>query len=240
KITHFMDSGGDVFIAGSNIGPAQSSGSATFQDFYANYLGASFVSTGDDVGYVLDPVNSDPVFGNSDYKDTLRTDWYTLSADWLSANGQNAAPFISYGEESSTYGAIRNEIPAKGCKSCYLGWAFHTTYNLPSKKNILAMCIDWFDGYWAIGMDEAGGELTGEVYPNPASDFAICEFKAASEPMQLALTDVFGRQVYAQGILPGQDIARMDVSGLANGMYFCKFSGPGHPGDHVVRLLIAH
>ena len=65
----FMDNGGNLFIAGQDIGWDIESGSgygtATTQNFYTNYLNASYIDDGNTANSQYTAVTTDPIYGTT-------------------------------------------------------------------------------------------------------------------------------------------------------------------------------
>jgi hypothetical protein len=78
-----------------------------------------------------------------------------------------------------------------------------------------------------VGIDEQGLSSKLNVYPNPASNTVYVEVKEKmNSNLQLTITDLVGKNVYEQEILPGSGIKtiQVDVSDLQNGLYMLRIA----------------
>jgi photosystem II stability/assembly factor-like uncharacterized protein len=96
-------------------------------------------------------------------------------------------------------------------------------------------------GDWAIGVDEAGGQVTTRsrpagisVRPNPCRDHAKVEFsRPLAGTMQVTLVDVAGRVLFAVPVRAGARSLDLNLRGTPSGIYFVRAgSGPA------ARLII--
>jgi hypothetical protein len=85
----------------------------------------------------------------------------------------------------------------------------------------------------ASGVSEVGGSLSGaEVMPNPATEYANISYTlATSETVTIDVYDVTGKKVmgFNEGTRnAGTYTVKADVSGLAEGVYYCTVKAGAH------------
>lgn len=82
-----------------------------------------------------------------------------------------------------------------------------------------------------------------KIYPNPAKDVVYFEFEAAvSGELQYNITDGLSRTVSNQQtfkIMPGINKLAIDVSGLANGLYYFRFFTHTANNNGVIKLVVS-
>ena len=229
KLTGYLDTGGDLFIIGQRIGYSQSlsSASTTFQNFYSDYLGASFVMDYNPSDQYIMSLSSDAVFGPLSLTDTLKS-FYNPRPDRVTPAGSNAHAIFRYDTDVTSYAGIRNEDPTDKWQTVYCAWTLHHTENHEVKKAILAKSIEWFDSMNPpIANDpltiDAG--LSGIAYPNPADGLINFALYGVNEPMELEIRDLFGRVIARQSIEAGTAFTTVATSQIPSGMYVYQLIG---------------
>jgi len=90
-------------------------------------------------------------------------------------------------------------------------------------------------GDWAIGAEEAGGQVVApvrlasiSVRPNPCRDHATVEFsRPLAVPMQMKLVGAAGRVMQVTSVRAGARSLSLDLRGTPSGIYFVRAgSGP--------------
>jgi photosystem II stability/assembly factor-like uncharacterized protein len=98
-------------------------------------------------------------------------------------------------------------------------------------------------GDWAIGVEEAGGQVGTHarlaaisVRPNPCRDRATVEFSyTLAKHRQMKLVDVAGRVLLSVPVRAGTRAMDLDLRGTASGVYFVRAgAGPA------ARLVVQH
>ena len=59
------------------------------------------------------------------------------------------------------------------------------------------------------------------LYPNPANDYVVVEFKDRSEPFKISVSDMTGKIVYSRSF-ENRMYAEIDISGISPGIYILK------------------
>ena len=70
---------------------------------------------------------------------------------------------------------------------------------------------------------ESADEQYLKVFPNPASDYVTIALANATQS-EYSLYDIAGREI-AKGVLTAETPVRLDLSHLANGVYYIKVLG---------------
>ena len=222
KLTQFLDGGGDLFIAGDDIGVSQNlaGASQTFKDFFSNYLGATYVSNGIFSDSIISGIATDPVFGPLNWQDTIRS-WYTPYFDRVQPNGPYATAAFTYNGNPNEIAGIRNEDPTVGWKVVYCAWVLHLTGNTDQKVNLIDKSVEWFDAF-AVGEKEPelpDGPRLGQNYPNPFLNSTRIPLAGIDRPMLLVLRDLQGKVVREIPVPMGSKHIDLQLDGLHQGLY---------------------
>lgn len=73
-----------------------------------------------------------------------------------------------------------------------------------------------------VRVNEIGENISMNVYPNPAEDFAIVQFEGFEGQVQVTVTDMQGKIVYKQSQTGNGNSIRINTSNFAAGLYFIK------------------
>jgi hypothetical protein len=66
------------------------------------------------------------------------------------------------------------------------------------------------------------------IYPNPANEFVYINFGAqVKQQGQVRIIDLAGRTVLTSAVIPGYSIQKLDINGLANGVYLVQWIESG-------------
>jgi hypothetical protein len=169
SLATFLDNGGNLFVAGQDIGWDIESGSGygtpTTQNFYTNYLNTSYVDDGSTANSQYSTVTTDNVFGSN--SSSVITDPYGgyMYPDQLNPiNGAQA--IFNYNGDPSKVGATRFENSTY--KVVYLGISLEMVDDQTAMFDIIKTSHDWF--YGIISSDEMTLNDITKHYPNPASN----------------------------------------------------------------------
>ena len=169
SLTTFLNDGGNLFIAGQDIGWDIESGSgygtATTESFYTNYLNTSFVDDGSTANSQYSTVTSDIVFGSNASSAIIDPYGGYMYPDQLNPiNGAEA--IFNYNSDASKVGAIRYENAS--FKIVYLGISLEMVDDVNARNEIIKVSHDWF--YGIISSVEMDLNDNISFYPNPARD----------------------------------------------------------------------
>ncbi len=221
-IMQFMDNGGNVMIAGQDIGwdimsgASGSNGNAITQNFYTNYLHTGFVGDGAAANNQLTPVAGDAVFGNVGSTSIIDPYSGNMYPEELSAL-TNALPIFKYNNGSKIAGT-RSETPV--FKTVYLGIGLEMIGNKAVKNAIVKNAHDWF--YGLVSVPELHPEALTGIYPNPAQASATLLLNASVQNQVLRVLSADGRMVRTEIIPSGSSSFTLDIQSLEAGFYMIQ------------------
>lgn len=102
--------------------------------------------------------------------------------------------------------------------------------DMTGDKSLLKVINETIDSIGFNGIDDLEIASDLRLYPNPTSDYLnIDMFPVGIETISIEVVDIFGRVVINQPIdLSFNHSVKMDVSGLKNGLYICRFLTVDH------------
>lgn len=106
-------------------------------------------------------------------------------------------PFLAAGEAVHTPGPVTLGIFAD------MGWPIN--FDLVDTRGVSALPLTFF--------------------PNPATSFVALRLPAEGLPTEIKLFDLQGRLVFTQALVPGQNVAEIDVRTLPPGTYILRYFG---------------
>ena len=166
----------------------------------------------------------------------------------------NALPEMNFGDSATALVGVRTEIPGahtltfNGVSSLY-GTLILEDLKLNTKQsvaegevyNFTTVAGDNRERFIlhfyanASGISEYSSENV-KMYPNPASGITTLVLTRNHGFSTATITDVFGRNVLAFELNPGEPVKDLDVSKLASGVYSVKLTGSLH--ECVSKLVI--
>lgn len=218
----FMDEGHNVFIAGQDIGwdimsgDAGSNGTEITRNFYTNYLKAIFINDGSSVNNRLNANPDDEVFGQVPQSTII--DAY---GGYMYPEEIDAAPeanIIFNYNTAAKHAAIRYESPVY--RSIYFGIGLEMISSTDVRNQIIGLSRQW------LSDEMTGNEYThavsalmnGQNYPNPASDHTWIKVTEAARGGNIEIYTMNGIKAANQPV-GNESIVRVDLSGLATGVY---------------------
>lgn len=235
----FMDNGGNLMIAGQDIGWDQSGATGSYgtpatQAFYTNYLLADFVDDGSTADNTVNFEDADMVFGslpNSGINSVFGTNSYPERIEPIAP----AVPIMRYNTPAKI-GGLRAET--NGHKVVYFGTGPEQMSIAAVGEGMVQLSHDWF--YGIVGVEEFDAALAnlGRPYPSPAKDVVNLDVSAVHGASTLEVTDASGRLVIAQPIANNAAIATLHVGALANGVYSVRARSPQGAGPAQVFQVL--
>ena len=212
----FMDNGGNLFIAGQDIGWDIESGSgygtATTQNFYSNYINASYVDDGSTSNSQYSTVTTDPIYGSvggSSIVDAYGGYMYPDQFDPI--NGATA--IYNYNNDVSKVGAIRFEN--NNYKMVYIGVSLEMIADNSIKDEIVKVAHDWF--YGNISSIEVNFNELFYIYPNPATDQL---FVTSNEDFkEYSIYTILGENVISGNLNQNAGLSCLNIENLPAGNY---------------------
>lgn len=227
-LQNFMDAGGNLFIAGQDlgweIGDAVNSAftSQVKSDFYANYLHALFVADGGATNSSLNAVTTDPIF--PDMATATINNFYGgayFYPDQINVADTAAKVIFNYGT-STRIGGIRAQTA--NYKMVYVAPGMEML-NPTNSNEILKRAHDWFYGLQGTAsIDEIGTILSGmgQNYPNPSNGFTTIPLENIDQQMNFELVDITGKVVYNKQITKGTNRIELSTASFGAGKYLYR------------------
>lgn len=224
----FIDGGGDLFVAGQDIGwdimsgASGSHGTPEAQDLYTNYLEAQWIDDGNTANNKMIANTSDIIFGMVATSNVVDVNGGYMYPDQIAPLFDATAIFY-YNTALSKISAIRT---IKGnSKIVYFGVGLEMIQTVAVANDIINRAWHWFMGF-EVGINEnsKNSESLGQNVPNPCNSTTAIQFTLpSSEQVSLDLYDINGRSV--QHILHGITSAgnhqvNINTSSLGAGVYY--------------------
>lgn len=220
-LTGFMDNGGNLMIAGQDIGWDQSGdvnayGTPTTRAFYSSHMLANFVNDGSATSNVVNFTDADAVFGavpNSNIANVFGSG-YTFP-DQITPIAP-ATGILTY-NTGSIIGGIRAQTSAY--KLVYFGVGPEQMADASVGKAMIQLSHDWF--YGTVGISEFDAVLgsLGQAYPVPADGQLNIPANDLQRDATLEVFDAMGRIVFEQNTINSASTITINTSALSDGVY---------------------
>jgi len=220
----FMDNGGNLFIAGQDIGwdAFQNMNTANVQAFYNDYINATFVNDGSTATNTVTANSDDEIFqyvGSSAIIDVYGGG-NVYPEQVTPRNG--ALPIFTYNGNQT--GGLRSDNGVS--KVVYLGFNFEQLSDQDVARRIARTSHDWFYG---ITSDVFDIELDKNIaaYPNPTTDKLFIDVDLdENSKTNVSILDNMGKVVLSKnyGSLNGPNTLELDTNNLASGIYLVRVS----------------
>lgn len=220
----FMDNGGDVLVAGQDIGwdinDAAGNGTAASKSFYTNYLHADYKGDGNAINNTLDAVSSDNIFGNvapSAIVDKYSGNIYPDEMDPI--NG--GVPIFNYNGDATKIGGIRY---SGAYKMVFLGIGIEMIDDDAVRDEVVKLSYLWFNDF--ISVDEFDASMKSlNAYPNPTTDSFVVNDLEAHTSYTITVTDITGKQVLRKNQMSMDGSLTVDLSIFTRGSYTVQVEG---------------
>ena len=231
ELQKFIDGGGNLLIAGQDIGwdnsgVDASNGTPFTQDFYANYLQADYINDGSSANASVSGITGD-IFADipmSDIADVFEGNTYPEVIAPLGT----ATPIFYYNDDTDLVGGIKGTIG--DAKIIYLGIGLEQLENVETANAMMGAAFDWFyEGVdidtelmecFAVGIENIEvSNLMQNIYPNPSTDFVIVPFDALTESAQLSVYSHDGRLIAQRQIPANSPQLKLSTAEFSNGLY---------------------
>ena len=232
-----MDAGGNLMIAGQDIGWDQSGvagsyGTPATQAFYTNYMYADYVADGSTANSQVDFVDADFIFGG------LRTPAIT---DVFAGNNYPeeitplapASSILTYNVPTKI-GGLR--VETSDYKLVYFGTGPEQMTDANIGLQMVKLSHDWFHGVVSVNeLDAAFASLL--AWPVPADRLLTVDVTGIRSAATIALHDPAGRTVISQQVQPGSTTTLVDVTGLSAGGYTLRMVSNGQAITRPVQVM---
>ena len=223
----FLDNGGNLFIAGQDIGWDQSGdanayGTAITQAFYSDYMHATYIADGSTANSSVTFEAGDLVFGNvpgSGIKSVFDTNSYPEEIEPIAP----AVPILRYNNPNKI-GGLR--VETGGYKLVYFGVGPEQMSDPAVAEAMVRLSHDWFYGIVSVDeLDAAFAALLGQAWPVPADDRLTIPVGEVPAGTLLRVTDATGRLVHQERV-GGMDRIVLNTSTLGAGLHHYRLLAP--------------
>lgn len=225
----FMDRGGNLLIAGQDVGwdimslHSASNGTPLQRTLYTDYLQTRYIDDGSSSNRQFYPTADDAVFG--DITATTVNTIYTSAntyPDQINPNGDDAVGIFNYSTSKSA--GVR--VNTGNYKAVYLGIGLEQVADPAVAQDIFTRTHDWFHGLLSntnfVSDTEAG---LGNAYPNPTANKITIDLDSNLKgELKINITDLMGKIVFNQSVLNSNSEISMDLSNLAAGTYYYQIT----------------
>ncbi len=218
----FMEAGGNIFIAGQDIGwdimsgQDGSNGTPVTQNFYTNYMNAVYVGDGSSANNRLNAITTNSVFGGVAQSNIVDVYGGNMYPEEINA-GSGAEVIFDY-NTSAKHAAIMYDAPEY--RSIYFGIGLEMLSNVAVRNEIISLSRQWLsDGMVGVEYKEAMSALTsGQNYPNPAVDYTWIAVSENAAGGVIEIYNLTGSRVISHAT--GSSLLnRIDLSNLPAGVY---------------------
>ncbi len=227
-VKSFVDGGGDLFVAGQDIGwdimsgASGSHGTPEAQDLYTNYLEAQWIDDGSTANNKMIAKTSDSIFGMVATSNVVDVNGGNMYPDQI-APILDATTIFYYNTALTKISAIRTY--KENSKIVYFGVGMEMIQTVAVANDIINRAWHWFMGF-AVGIGENSlqRESLSQNIPNPCNSTTAIQFTLpSSEQVSLDLFDVNGRSVQhiLNAFIPaGNHQVNINTLSLNAGVYY--------------------
>ncbi len=227
----FVDNGGNLLVAGQDIGwdimsgAAGNHGTPVTQDLYTNYLKATFVDDGSTANNKLVANTADPIYGSTATSTIVDVYGGNMYPDQITPL-QNATAAFYYNTTLTKTCAVKSTKDQ--AKVIYFGVGLEMVQSTDVRNDVLKKTYDWF--MEGVGITENGEKHSaslGQNFPNPANDHTTIMLSAIDRDMTLEVTDLMGRKLLNAAVKAGASQIQIATSGIQNGLYLYRLISNG-------------
>lgn len=229
----YIDNGGNLFVAGQDIGwdvmTTSANGghnSPTLVDFYNNYLKATWVDDGSSTNNKLIANTTDSLFGTVATSNVVDVNAGNMYPDQISAR-DNAMPIFYYNTTLTKIAGLRSTMV--DAKVVYIGVGMEMVQDVAVRNDIIKRSWEWFGGVVSgISSIKATGKHLGQNYPNPVTSSTTIALNDVTSSMSVEVLDMTGRVIMTRPLVNGQDHLVINTSSLSDGAYFYRLTNNGN------------
>lgn len=216
-LINFMNNGGNVFVAGQDIGWDIMSGSGygttITSNLFTNYLHVGYSADGGTTNNLL-TATTDYIFKTTPNSSVVDVYAGNMYPDQLTATG-GSIPIFYYNNLTTKIAGLR--FVNSTYKVVYLGAGLEMISNVAVRNQIIKTSHDWFYGL----LTDAEMVFTNDnlnVYPNPSTDVIFIE--SPSKQQSVELVDITGKTILSS--VSEGSLMKLDVAKVASGIYTVK------------------
>ncbi|MEO8590340.1 MAG: Omp28-related outer membrane protein [Flavobacteriales bacterium] len=238
-LSAFMDNGGNLMIAGQDIGWDQSGATGSYgtpvtQAFYTNYLHSTFVADGAAADNQVNFEDGDAVFGtvaNTTIIDAFGGFTYPDQITPIAP----AVPIMRY--SAAKIGGLRAQTT--NYKVVYFGIGPEQVASDEIAQLMVGLSHDWFYGVVSVEEFDAAMNALGNAYPSPANTEVHIPVGTLNGAATLEVFDATGRIVISQSVNSTGSIITLNTAPLNSGLYSARLRST--EGNSVARTFqVAH
>ncbi len=219
-LTTFMDNGGNLMIAGQDIGWDQcgatgSYGTAATQAFYTGHMLAHFVADGTSASTSVNFNDDDAVFGalpNSSIGDAFGGNTYPDQITPIAP----ATGILTY-NATANIGGLRAQT--SNYKLVYFAVGPEQMADATVGRAMVTLSHNWFYGTLGIHEFDAAIGSLGQAYPVPADGTLTIPINSLKSDVTLEVFDAMGRKVITQATSRATTQVVLDTQDLSDGVY---------------------
>jgi hypothetical protein len=230
-----VDNGGNLLVAGQDIGwdimsgAAGNHGTIITKDLYTNYLKATYVDDGSTANNKFVANTADPIYGATAISNIVDVYGGNMYPDQITPL-QNATAIFYYNTTQTKTCAVKST--KADAKVVYFGVGLEMVQTLAVRNDVIKKTYDWF--MEGVGISEKNGKqatFLGQNFPNPANDETTILLSNIDRDMVLEITDLTGRTLVSEIVKAGSSSIRVTTASLTNGLYLYRLVSGGNVVD---------
>jgi hypothetical protein len=217
----FIDNGGNLLIAGQDIGwdamASSGYGSLALVNFYSNYLRAIYTNDGDSEG--VESIDEEGLLGDLGSQSLLSL--YGSPAPDKIYPDSDAVSILSYTDDMASAG-LRTTIGE--AKIVYLAFGLEQLASDSYRDSIMARTYRWFEGLDNLGSVENNTNKHISLYPNPVEDYCLVQAEINNgKRINLSLFNSQGACITKKSVT-WENRYKLNTEHLPPGIYFIRLS----------------
>lgn len=226
-LARFVDRGGNLLVAGQDIGwdqvgfgtkviddstAVEPAGTPATRKFWDEYLQAGMYSDGAGMRSLV-AENSDAVFGG--IGNTSLQDVHPLLLPDVLVPMGDAVPVLVYGENKDNIAGVRYK--RGDSRIVYLGFGLEMLEDAV-RVRMLSAVQQWFEGITS-DVEFNSAVQSAVCYPNPACEMLTVSVPASGQTRRLVVSTLYGALVLSLHVAPGESAVAVPVHSLVPGFY---------------------
>lgn len=246
---HYLNSGGNLLMIGSDVGYDSFEGGLTPQgpkDFYEDFLGADYLNNGSSFipyfSVVDQPYFPATIDGGNARMRILNG--VTPDADQFDAKDTSSKIFLEFDNNNKGIGLYRQAFSDSGhlYKVVYVSTPFEHINPFALRDSLLSRAWIFFDNDYTLNTvsnkEQVQSAANLKVYPNPARDRVIVETEGETL-RQLRIINLQGQTVRQIEINAAVPMTEFQTGDLEAGLYFIQAWGQNQELLNTEKLLIS-
>jgi len=229
----FVDHGGNLLVAGQDIGwdvmsgATGSHGTPEAQDLYTNYLKAHWVDDGSTANNKFVANTTDEIYGTVPTATVVDVNGGNMYPDQISPLSDAMTIFYYDAAKTKISGLRSMDATAK---VVYFGVGLEMVSPDSTRNNIIKKTWNWFMAGVGINDNQSGNVSLLQNIPNPCSNTTMIRFTLKHSGMtSLKLYDINGREIMTvanSDMTAGLHQSTVSTAGLNAGIYYYTLQSP--------------